>query len=304
MCNGEGWFYPWRPGRGKIECVEIAIPNQLAAVCEHKPERAEWLASLPNTINAPRKRWDIHLGPPSETGSCAWVAPVQQKGRNAVLKVGMPHMEGTHELLALRFWNGDPAVLVFDSDQGWNAMLLEAREPGTPLRSLPEEDQDLVIAELLRRCWRRPTGPHPFRTLSTQLVYWGEETNAQSSWWPDAGLVREGLRLFEELSTPSREDVLLTTDLHAGNILRAQREPWLVIDPKPFMGDPAYDITQHLLNCRGSLLNDPSTLIGRMSDLVGIDWRRIELWLFARLAAELRDDWNDGTVALAQRLLR
>ncbi len=287
-----------------MECVEIAIPSQLAAACEHKPERAEWLASLPSAINALRRRWGIHLGPPFETASCAWVAPVQQNGRNAVLKIGMPHMEGAHELLGLQFWNGDPAVQIFDADQGWNAMLLEACEPGTPLRSLPEEDQDPIVAELLRRCWRRPANPHPFRTLSTQLAYWAQETNTQSTWWPDAGLIREGLRLFEELSIPSREDVLLTTDLHAGNILRAQREPWLVIDPKPFIGDPAYDVTQHLFNCQGRLRNDPSTLIGRMSDLVCVERRRIELWLVARLAAEPRDDWDDGTLALARHLLR
>jgi streptomycin 6-kinase len=30
-------------------------------------------------------------------------------------------------------------------------------------------------------------------------------------------------------------------DLHAGNVLATQREPWLVIDPKPFIGDPAFD---------------------------------------------------------------
>ena len=43
------------------------------------------------------------------------------------------------------------------------------------------------------------------------------------------------------------------TDLHAGNVVRAEREPWLVIDPKPFVGDPAYDATQHLLNCRDEI---------------------------------------------------
>jgi streptomycin 6-kinase len=214
----------------------------------------------------------------------------------------MLHMEGAHELQALQFWNGDPAVLVFESDAGWNAMVLEACEPGTALSLLAEEDQDLVVAKLLRRCWRRPDGPHGFRTLSTQLDYWADETNAQSAWWPDGGMVREGLRLFDELAVPSGADVLLATDLHAGNILPAQREPWLVIDPKPFIGDAAYDVTQHILNCRTRLNGDPAALISRMADLVDIDRRRIELWLFARLAAEPRDDWGDGAFALARRL--
>ena len=284
--------------------MEIAIPAQLATTCRHKPEREEWLAGLPNAIDDLRKRWVLDLGSPFEEATCAWVAPVQQNGRSAVLKVGMPHMEAAHEVQGLQFWNGDPTVKVLDADQPRNAMLLEACEPGTSLRSLPEEDQDSIVAGLLRRCWRRPTGPHPFRPLSTQLTGWAENTETQSSQWRDAGLVREGLRLFEELSAPSRDDVLLATDLHAGNVLRAQREPWLVIDPKPFVGDPAYDVTQHLLNCEGRLLNDSSTVIGHLSDLLCLDSRRIKLWLFARLAAEPRDVWDEGSLILAKRLLR
>ena len=80
---------------------------------------------------------------------------------------------------------------------------------------------------------------------------------AASHGWPDAGLVRDGLQLLDDLSRPSVDDVLLATDLHAGNVLRAQREPWLVIDPKPFVGDRAYDATQHLMNCKGRMLHCP-----------------------------------------------
>jgi streptomycin 6-kinase len=96
--------------------------------------------------------------------------------------------------------------------------------------------------------------------------------------------------------------VLLATDLHAGNILRAQREPWLVIDPKPFVGDPAYDATQHLLNCEARLRADPETTIRRFAELLEVDDERVRLWLFARVAAESRDVWDDDTLALARAL--
>ncbi|MFN7923722.1 MAG: aminoglycoside phosphotransferase family protein [Bryobacteraceae bacterium] len=267
-----------------------------------RADRAAWLAKLPEALDALRRRWALEIGPPFESGSCAWVAPVRWKGTGAVLKIGMPHMEAEHELQGLLFWNGDPAVHVFDYDPEWNAMLLEACEPGTPLRSLPEEDQDRVIAELARRCWRRPAGPHPFRPLSAQLDWWAEETRAQSASWLDAGVAREGLRLFEALSQPSPDDVLLATDLHAGNVLRAERRSWLMIDPKPFVGDPAYDATQHLRNCGERLRADPLGLIRRVADLFGIDEARTRLWLFARLAAEPREVWGEEAVALARRL--
>ena len=65
----------------------------------------------------------------------------------------------------------------------------------------------------------------------------------------DAGLAREGLALFRELSRNAPREVLLFTDLHGGNVLSGERRPWLLIDPKPYVGDPHYDVLQHLLNC-------------------------------------------------------
>ncbi|MGW4384841.1 aminoglycoside phosphotransferase family protein, partial [Kitasatospora sp. NPDC004531] len=40
---------------------------------------------------------------------------------------------------------------------------------------------------------------------------------------------------------PEQPDTLVHGDLHFGNVLAAEREPWLAIDPKGWAGDPAYD---------------------------------------------------------------
>ena len=242
-------------------------------------------------------RWSLTIHDPflSEDVSCAWVALVALfDGAFAVLKIGMPHMEAEHEIQGLQFWNGDPTVRLLAYDVELNAMLLERCEPGTTLRALSGPEQDVVIASLLRRMWRTPGGQHSFRPLSAMLAQWTAETLAYAPLWsntgPDAGLVREGLRLFEELPRTAPADVLLATDLHVGNVLRARREPWLVIDPKPFLGDPAYDATQYLFNCEDRLLADPEGLIRRMADLLEIDDQRLRLWTFARCAAEPRSD--------------
>jgi streptomycin 6-kinase len=87
-------------------------------------------------------------------------------------------------------------------------------------------------------------------------------------------------------SDPHRPDVLLATDMHAGNVLAAHREPWLLIDPKPHVGDPAYDVLQHLLNCRQRLTADPGGLADRLSALLDLDAHRVRLWLFARCVQE------------------
>jgi len=225
-------------------------------------------------------------------------------GVRAVLKTGMPHMESMHELHGLRFWNGDPTVRLLQADETQNAMLIEACEPGTPLGDRPEPEQDVVIAQLLRRAWRRPADPHPFRPLATMLRYWADEKRTTEETWSDRGLVQEGLRLFDALSHPTSDDVLLHTDLHAGNVLSSQREPWLAIDPKPFIGDPAYDATQHLLNCVHRLRADPHGMIHRMSDLLEVDRDRLRLWTLARLAAAPSGAWDAESANIATRLAR
>jgi streptomycin 6-kinase len=282
------------------------IPEGLAASCRKTPERAAWLNRLPGALSNLEHRWSLTLGAPfdGEDVSCAWVAPVAlEDGTSAVLKLGMPHMEGEHELQGLRFWNGDPTVLLLDADEELGAMLLERCEPGTPLRALAEPEQDQVIARLLRRLWRAPTARHPFRPLSAMTDSWTNETLADIERWPDAGLVREGLRLLNELPRTAPSEVLLATDLHAGNVLRSEREPWLVIDPKPFVGDPAYDATQHLFNCEERLRSDPDGTIRPIADLLGVDSERVRLWTFARAAAEPRDDWGQGSsLALARTI--
>lgn len=105
--------------------------------------------------------------------------------------------------------------------------------------------------------------------------------------------MRYGLQLFQELSTPSAEDRLLATDLHAANVLRAQRDPWLVIDPKPFVGDPAFDPVQHLHNCEERLHADPVGMVRRMADLAGVSEERLRLWTLARAAADPRPVWGN-----------
>jgi streptomycin 6-kinase len=275
------------------EGMVLKVPCRLATNCRRTPERLVWLDRLPDAVWGLERRWSLTLGAPFEGASCAWVAPVELgDGRSAVLKLGMPHMEGEHELQGLRFWKGDPTVRLLAADDQLCAMLLERCEPGTVLSTLPESEQDLVIARLLRRLWRSPCAPHSFRPLSIMTDYWTDETLAQIEHWPDKGLVREGLSLFKELSLTARRAVLLATDLHAGNVLRSEREPWLVIDPKPFVGDPAYDATQHLFNCGARLRADPHGTIRRVAGLLDLDHERVRLWTFARASAEPRDDWK------------
>jgi streptomycin 6-kinase len=119
---------------------------------------------------------------------------------------------------------------------------------------------------------------------------WFEADFAENDRGLDPGLAREGVTLLRELPRSAHDTVLLSTDLHAGNVLSARREPWLAIDPKPFLGDPAFDPVQHMLNCDERLASDPVGLARRMAGLVDLDPERVRLWLFTRCAQESLHD--------------
>jgi streptomycin 6-kinase len=118
--------------------------------------------------------------------------------------------------------------------------------------------------------------------------------------WLDTGLAREAVETLLTLPGSATTEVLLCTDLHADNVLAARREPWLVIDPKPLIGYPAFDSVQHMLNCDARLVADPTGLAKRMAGLLDLDPERVRLWRFARCAQESLHDlpireWHDAS---------
>ena len=273
----------------------LRISEGLAESCRADPARRAWLRELPALITELARRWSLTLRPPfiGDEGSCAWVAPVTQAdGGDAVLKVALPHMESADEIAGLRFWDGDATVRLLDADETHGAMLLERCRPGTSLRALPEIEQDAVLAELLRRLWRPPTIGHRFRPLSDMLAHWANETLEIIDRSPDPALVQAGLELFTKLPRTAEEPVVLFTDLHAGNVLGADRSPWLAIDPKPFVGDRAYDATQHLFNCLGRMQAAPLETIATFANQLGVSRERVRLWAFARAAAAPRGRYD------------
>ena len=256
--------------------------------------RQGWLVTaLPAALGQVVPMWSLTVGEPFQPGGqTAWVAPARDaSGAGLVLKIAWPHADAAHEADGLRAWAGNGAVrLRAAHDFGdATALLIERCVPGTPLSGRPEPEQDLVVAALLRRLWIEPGPEHPFRSLQLMCRQWAdsfEQRAAAGQLRLDLGLARAGIALFRELPASATSQVLLCTDLHAGNVLAAAREPWLAIDPKPVVGDPAYDVLQHMLNCDERLRSDPRGLARRMAGLLGLDPDRVLGWLFARCVQE------------------
>jgi streptomycin 6-kinase len=279
----------------------ITIPSQLAGAVEEDdyPARLDWLAALPIVIAQIASEWKLELGEPFQPGGqCAWVAPARGRaGEKLVLKVGWRHREAEHEADALRFWDGQGAVhcLAARTLEDTTALLLECCIPGEQLKcALPEPEQDVVLARLMHRLWQRlPVHGNPFGSLVSMCDLWAgsfEQDFATDARGMDSGLAREGIALLRELPRSAEHAVLLCTDLHADNVLSAEREPWLMIDPKPFVGDPTFEPIQHMLNCDQRLATDPCALARRMADLLEVDRDRVKMWLFTRCTQESLHD--------------
>jgi streptomycin 6-kinase len=144
---------------------------------------------------------------------------------------------------ALRCYDGDGAARLYDSDRATGTLLLERLEPGTPLRDHPNREQAVDVACTLLHRLRRPVpSGHPFPLVRDLVGRWtdqlkpAEAQQAEAMGGPERDEFESALRA---LAVAEDADVLVNRDANMGNVLAAQREPWLLIDPKPMVGEPA-----------------------------------------------------------------
>jgi len=265
----------------------VAIPARLRAL-EAAPGGPAWLAELPDRLARCRDHWSLQLGAPYEGGHVALVLPARRaSGDEVVLKLQYPHAECAHEAEALRRWDGDGAVGLLDALPAVDALLLERCRPGTPLADEPPEQALAVLLGLLPRLWR-PAGA-PFRALADEARQWARRLPAR---WERAGrpyerpLLERALERLDALAGSQPEQVLLHQDLHGGNVLRAEREPWLAIDPKPLAGERAFGLSPVV---RSSELGHGRDAVHRRLErgcaALGVDRERARGWAFAHALA-------------------
>lgn len=222
----------------------LPVVRQLGRLAAARP----WLAELPALIEQVRDEFGLRLSPPLHGGSCSWVAPAElPDGTRVIVKIGWPHREMRGEPAALRQWAGHGAVRLLAEDPTRHALILERCEPGEPLSSASAGAEDRLRAGcgVLRRLWEAPVPPEDeIESLGTVTAEWADlvaERMARIRPGYDPGLVAEGTRLLRELPASADRRVLLHGDFNPGNVLTAGAGTWIAIDPKPMIGDPAYD---------------------------------------------------------------
>ena len=255
----------------------------------------DWADSLPALRERCSRRWGLTVGEPFEGGYTAWVAPAERAdGSRCVLKLPYPEEVSRYEGDALLVWDGNGAVRLLERDEESRALLLELLVPGTTLFSVADPEEALGVAcAALERLWSRPPGPdHPFATLQDSATNWAgivERLYDEQGRPFDVALERASVETFGRLAAYDGDDrVVLHQDFHRGNVVRAEREPWLVIDPKPLVGERAFDarwLLYDLLYREPRSALAPAVLLDRLASELSLDAERLRLWTFA-LAVE------------------
>ncbi|WP_043267980.1 aminoglycoside phosphotransferase family protein [Streptomyces sp. CT34] len=271
-----------------------------------------WLDRLPGIVRDIEERWELRLGAPVHGGSCSWVAPAEgPDGVPAVLKVTWPHREAAGEAPALHAWGGRGAVRLHRWDRERGALLIERCTPGTPLGDapLPPDGQLAAGARVLHDIWSQILPDEgrlePLERMDAVCAEWAEllqERMRRLRPGYDPGLVALGAELLRTLPAGAAREVVVHGDANPGNVLAATRLPWLAIDPKPMVGDPAYDPTPLLLQIDDPfehpdprpVLRDRYALVG---EVLGEDPARLLAWSVARGAESALWSADHGDVA-------
>ena len=280
----------------------MTVPSAFARTIRelHGETGDEWLRRLPDLLADCALRWSLTILPPFEPLTYNYVAPaIREDSAEVVLKVGVPNSELLTEIEALRRFDGQGIVQLLDADPELGILLLERLKPGAPLSKLTDDEQATSIAvQVMRQLWRPAPPEHPFPTVAKWAAglerlrrRFGGGTGPLPGEW-----VETAENLFGELIGSMAEPVLLHGDLHHENILSAERQPWLALDPKGVVGEPAYEVGALLRNPIPGLLAQPHperTLARRVDQLaeeLGLERARLVGWGLAQ--AVLSAWWN------------
>ena len=228
--------------------MTIALPPEVLGFADRGPAWAEWVRRLPRLTAAILDEWELAVDGDPMSGWTALVVPVvTDAGERAVLKLVCPGEEEEHEHLALQRWAGDGAVRMLRADPGRRALLLE-RLHQSDLTGVPVLEACEIVAGLYPRL-HVPALPQ-LRPQTLYIERWTDDLARLPREAPiPHRLVEQAVSLGRDLvADPASVGTLIHGDLHYENVLAGDREPWLVIDPKPTSGDPHYEVAPLLWN--------------------------------------------------------
>jgi len=275
----------------RVQCVPFE-----RSVIDSYPARLDWDAEAADLVRTMLERWHLSAGEAFVGGEAAATLRVTtREGSPAVLKVGFPHVEATHEAVALEAWCAAglaPAVLRQDP---WTwSMLLEEVRPGASLSSIDSREALDAAAGLLARlhATASPAGVPTLEHIMREYIAHARAAKAHDEAVSSRQVIDRGLDEAERLLAETHGAVLLHGDFNPGNVLARAGGSWVAIDPKPMIGDPAFDLFP-LSEQLGDLAGAPDRLRAA-SSIIGCDPHRAIRWAFVRSALNVSWYLSDG----------
>jgi streptomycin 6-kinase len=198
-------------------------------------------------------------------------------------------------------------VRLLDHDPGSSAMLLERLDGARTLTSVEEDDAAMsVLAQLLARLVSVPAPPG-LRSLGAIAAEMLEQVPSAVTALADPAdrqLLRGWASAVAELVGESGGQTL-HWDLHYDNVLAAEREPWLAIDPEPLAGDPGFDLWPALdsrwddIVATGEAIRVVRRRFDLLTEVLGPDRVRATGWTLGRLLQNSLWDIDEGATTLA-----
>ncbi len=262
----------------------MEIPANLRWLRERDDGR-EWLEGLGARVDEMADRWQLDLGPVFPGAYVSYTCPATTAGGEAVvLKVQYPHDDCRTEAAALAAWDGNGAVRLLDHDPDRWALLLERGVPGRLLAETQGDPEVTLeaMAVLHEQTWVAPPEGHPFALLRDHAARWCldmEERWAGGNRLFPREWIDLGIACLREVADGQGEQVIVNQDLHAENVISATRQPWLVIDPKPLVGERELSLAA-LARSFGwvRIPPDPAWWLRRACDRLDVDHRRALRW--------------------------
>ena len=266
----------------------VELPAELLSYAERGPAWATWLDGLPRLVSDVLDEWELTVDGPPWHGFCALVLPVlQADGVPAVAKFSWMHEEQEHEHLGLQAWHGDGIVRLYRADPARGVMLLERLDGNTTLETVEDVEACTITAAFYPRL-HIPALPQ-LRTLSSFITRWTSDLERLDHAAPiPRRLVEQAVSLGRDfVADPGTDGTMIHGDLHYENVMAADREPWLAIDPKPMSGDAHYEPAPMLWNrfeeLEGDVRNGVRPRFHALVDHGGLDEHRARDWVVVRM---------------------
>ncbi|NNE65565.1 MAG: aminoglycoside phosphotransferase [Pyrinomonadaceae bacterium] len=283
----------------------IGLPQEFcdATISREGDSGRVWLRQLPDRIEALKNRWNLVQDGELMHGYLAVVVPVLRKGEQLALKVSWIDRYSEQEALALKSWGGIGAVSLFESDTSEGAMLVERLDSSKTLETIPPERAIRIAGGLLRKLAIR--APREITTVSSEVDQIAVELPQD---WNELGkpfeksILDKAMGLLPELRV-SNASLLVNHDLHYGNVLAGKREPWIVIDPKVFAGDPEFALAQLIWQEFAAVNTDQDLdrVLGILIDEAELDAELSRKWLFVRVVSNRLWSLKEGFTRDAER---